>query len=869
MNDDGLRTLIEESNTDLGRLQVRLPSPIARTSQRVREVGHGRGAFERADALIGLAEVTVKVLTALAVKAYLLDGAPDQKFRAAAARLGRMSFGHWINLMRLSLKGYDQGSAVGLPADLHGYYMARRTGTPEVSDAIRALCTASRGELKPPSGKLTNGTVLGFLCEVRNLLRHGGKLPDEDWGRIHRELDLLVRDQLTQLKFLETYELLFVKDVVVSKSGDEDRFQHRGLSCQGLQIEPAERIGSQSLQDKVLYICQRTDSGELGFAMDLSPLALLLHCDGCSRHQVFVLDKIEGKRIGYVSHQCGHHETLYDIASEFTDITNYVRGLAPLRTLFAGRVLGRETGGLSAVASEAERRRAKALELSAREHLELQSFDEAEVDLRQALRLDPDQASRHHALALTLLLRGDPTEKAVEALREAVRVDPDFGPAQFALAVVFAELGAPSRARMAVDRAVSAEPANHDYRRLRDRLPDISDDPHADPLTQPIDASTVERLGSRAEELLRAEQAGTLRLRNWTDGLLPWSFLRPAPLQRSAALTLVLLLIVLAVQGEQLNWPRFFEQLSIMPIIFLGLSWPFFGVRFLERGYERLLPVVTVPEDVFRRFYLRQMRKVLGATAEDDGSYAGWRRATRVNRPQLAIAGTFFLMLLPFQYYCADDSPYDGSLAASARYFVYVFEALSVSWCATFAVLSPRMIPEFSTLPQRYFLSMPDAVSLRPLGSMFLVYSVLAAVWNPFILAQHYVFQTHDTVFAISVTYVTMITLLFMGLMIMPQVAVRRMLRRLRDRKMTEYSFQVEQAFERFVKAPGPDSFERLQLHRQYLSTLAELEIRGLPDRQRWLPLTLGVVVVATVGLYLYLVEGEHWLFTRTVEAFR
>src|SRR5262249_9327322 len=154
--------------------------------------------------------------------------------------------------------------------------------------------------------------------------------------------------------------------------------------------------------------------------------------------------------------------------------------------------------------------------------------------------------------------------------------------------------------------------------------------------------------------------------------------------------------------------------------------------------------------------------------------------------------------------------PFAPRVPVLARYFAYAFEAYCVSWTAAFCILSLRFIPAFADLPQRYFVDMPDSVSLRPLGEMFLDYALLGGAVMPFFLFQHYVFRTYQTVPEINHLYVVVALVLIFFCLAVSQIVIRQSLTKLKNRRLVEFSYHVESAFDDFVKSPGKVTFDRL-----------------------------------------------------------
>lgn len=92
--------------------------------------------------------------------------------------------------------------------------------------------------------------------------------------------------------------------------------------------------------------------------------------------------------------------------------------------------------------------------------------DEARESYEAALKLDPDLAGVHNALALLYLTQGDPTRATSELLLEIDR-HPESRIARFNLALVQIELGRPDEALARLDELAKLEPPDGDHALVR------------------------------------------------------------------------------------------------------------------------------------------------------------------------------------------------------------------------------------------------------------------------------------------------------------------------------------------------------------------------------------------------------------------
>ncbi len=840
-------------------LEQWLPFPLARCLKNYRDLPE-TSAFERIDALTKAAEVMIKLLATMSSKFYLLDGAEDPRFRDAVQQISRASLGQWTGLLRLSLKPYQDKERTGLIACLFSFYEERRASEKPVADAVMALCSGTQGEVKKPGGKLTNAVILDVLVQFRNFVAHGAQLRDHEWAVLLENVLTLLGAILPRLDFFQRFILFYVEEVRVEKSGSEDLFMHKGRTCRGREIERRQVIGADSLQDQRLYLAEVDRDDHLHFAIDLSPFFLFQNCTECHAQQVFVFNSVKGKRIAYLSYQCGHRYDVDDIAGEFTDIYDFVRGKISLDNLFAGKVLGKDLDRAAAGVSEEERRRATALTRQARAQLNAGLSREARKILEDSVRLNPDGADTHYLIGLCQLLEQGDVRTAIDALKEAVRLEPHMAPADFVLAYIFFRLHAFALASTWIDAAISQDPSSQHYRQFREELPDLQDGVAEEQLDYIIEPEAKSDLAGLAQRVLSVEGDSRVKVRNWTDAIPPWRWIRGAPLLGSAAVSIGILTTVLLLQGDELTAAIAAQQVAIASIYWLGLYGVFLGSGLVGATFTKLLPVVAIPEDTFKRFYLRQCSFILGNSCpQEPGDGApSVMEVLRKDWRHVLMAVAFFLMLLPLQYLCADD-PFEFRVPVLARYFAYVFEAFAVSWMAGVAVLGLRFIPGFVGLPQRYFLGMPDSVSLRPLGSLFLQFALLASLVFTGALAQHYAFRTHATSSVASYAYIVVCLGLVASVLLLSQLVIRHALSQLKERKLTEYSYHVESAFDAFIKSPTAETYDRMARQKSYIKELKGLNTAGLPEGGILIMAALVLYLVGLTAGYLYLVTNGIW----------
>jgi tetratricopeptide (TPR) repeat protein len=489
---------------------------------------------------------------------------------------------------------------------------------------------------------------------------------------------------------------------------------------------------------------------------------------------------------------------------------------------------------------------------------------------RGAVQLNPDSANAHYLLGLAYLMTDQQVRLAVDALRKSVELDRDNGPANFVLAHAYHELKADALASTFADQAVATQPANHAYREFQKQVrANLGSSSGASGKHAPaaevdfsLDPGRRRRLGEVAEAVFRLERTRYLTLTHWTERYFPWRLLRRRPLLGSVVVALLLYGIALALQLPAVDAAAALRYAVPYAIVALALCWPFALTRLMEQLYVRLLPAVNMPEDAFRRFFVRQSVFVLGGVGSTDGApgrgggQPSWQYHP-LHWPVTALwVSLGFCLQFPLAF--AMDAP--TPLTRAALCLTAAVQVAAFTWAGSMVVLSAFFAPRFYGVPVRYFLGMPAEMSLAAVGRFYVRVSWLACLLWLLFLAQHYVLRTYQLWPFVSVLYVAIGFLFTVSLTVVTQYQLHRLLTRLKTRRILEYSYHVEAAFERVMKKPGEKAFEELRAHQQFMKDLQRLPTRGLArdDLQQFL-LIVAIFLGSTV-LYAYLIVNGLWL---------
>lgn len=486
--------------------------------------------------------------------------------------------------------------------------------------------------------------------------------------------------------------------------------------------------------------------------------------------------------------------------------------------------------------------------------------------LQNVVQLNPDFANAYYLLGLCHLMSDQQVQSALVALERATELNRDNGAAHFLLANVYYELKIFHLAALHADQALATKPTDHTYRDFQKKVRQkASAVPSAEALKTPeidyeLEPARRRQLSEVAESVFHLEKTRQLTLRHWAELHYPWRAIRHFPL--TGSLFIAAGLYAACVTIQLLDWEaRRVVQFGVAyVIIWMGLYLPFVIARMLESTYVRLLPVVNMPEDAFRRFFIRQVGHILGntCTTKETGREAA-RLSWQHNRAQLLIALGALPPLLLLQYICANEPPWPITLPKVALYFSATLEIYVLMWIFPLAVSSLLFIPRFSNIPLRYFLDMPDALSLSSVGKFYIRLSWLACLGYFFFLLEHYVFRTYQTVVFVSDAYVVVGICWAVAIVLISQHQLHRLLKNLKTRKMVEYSYHLEDAFERVMKNPNDKAFEQLRAHQQFSNSLRRLSTRALTraDIVHFL-LIVALLLGITLG-YAYLVFHQVW----------
>ncbi len=828
----------QEVSESLKALESGLPNPLGGAIWRHRQIKRDKvGA--RIDSLMKLAELVAATTASIAIRrALALAEGPPERLRELLPSARQTSFGTWRNLLQAAItSGVQPGEEARLLEEISAWHESFAHGQPEVLAASERLAALYQVNA-PRKGKLRHSELLLRANQVRNQASHTPGFSQAEALQACEALELLVERLLSGLGFLRDYVVVYVDEVRI-RDGETELVgpvsDGRDFELQQLQTEP--------LRDKRLYLMRQVE-GRVQFALDLSPYQLYRPCQVCGQESVFLFNKLARQAVHYSSWRCGHSLRVSDPTGEFRNIEDFLEGRIDLPALFEGRALGVGLDEINRTVSRQQRESATRLVEEGRRSLAGNVPDQAIEDANQALSEDPDSAGAHYVLALAGLLVDVPYEEVAAGLQEAVRLDPMSRQVLGSVGRIAEFFGDHDAARTSYARALSRDPANAN---LRERLRDLGDRE-----SEPLDPGATARQ-ELVRELLADDPNRLPEIRFWITALPPWSWVRRAPAAGGlliggltfGAMTLSALPIDKAIH---LSW---FAVIAVLTA--LGIWLPFYVASSIRDLFGKLRGAVTLPTDSFRRWFLAELVPWVGSyhALRPDES---WNVRTLFRRDPFLMWGTVLwaLAFIPFQYACADGGdPFAPTPDKLVRYFFYLFEIWTLSWIPVFVWRALTFIPGFVQLPIRHFVAAPDQATLKPMGSFYLKMSYLASTVGFFFALQHFLFRTLETVLLQSATFQALAYPMMLSFVFVSQVLLVATMEKHRQRRLVEFSFYVEAAFERFLREGTAAAFEALETRREQARFLRRtLWLGGLST---WSKIGLALLALAhavVLGVY-------------------
>jgi tetratricopeptide (TPR) repeat protein len=468
---DGLRALVEDG----------YPLPISVTFRKLRQL-EDEPFSKRIKQLGEVLEVVIKYAAAIACRSYLIDHASSERVNEVLKQFNTPSLGKWVELLRESLKA-QKGTASSSSSSpsakgnelldvLRHFYFDKLEGGrthPVVVSCERLLEKLGNSELRiEPS----HGQLLELFVMFRNAkLGHGASMSEGEYGELFASLEPILRQVLVGLSPLAALTLVHVQEVRVKNQ----IFVHRAEACMGRGFEPLKLSLSESaLNDREVYVCRLVSGVDGAQALDLglslSPYLIVDYCPECKQQQVFFFNSVKGKRIEYLSYQCGHELTPGGYAVDFDNIREFLAGKVSSEELFRGKAYGKELKPKALGIGNDERKQARVCFERGTELARTEQHALAREVLKQAIALDPDVAGAHFLLGCCSIKQQEPLAEILSSFETAAALDPHNAQTLVTLARVLLAVARVDDAKEKLQRAVEVDPAHVGARELLNEL---------------------------------------------------------------------------------------------------------------------------------------------------------------------------------------------------------------------------------------------------------------------------------------------------------------------------------------------------------------------------------------------------------------
>lgn len=474
----------------INSVEDRYPILIARTFRKLKKL-----QFEKESAqlkqLVELWEVILRYLAAVTCRTYLITHGKSAEINKHIQNFKIPSNGHWLQLLRECSKqfkppkgagdgihGYDiEPGPVNLCRIIHNFYfnnLPEKRNNPIFKQAMELsqLDEKLSIELSP-----TTGSLFDLILKVRNWMAHTATRTEKEYSPVIEKLIPIVEHILKELDFLVNFPLYYVKEVKVLKGS----FSHNVDTCMGSDFE-IDRItlNETHLNNEELYVFDisffENGKTDIKWALSLGPYLIVEQCRECHQQQVFIFNKLEKKKIEFISYQCGHTYIPSGHLQDFQEISEFLEGKIDIHTLLKGRVLGEFFADKQKLAISPEsKKQANEKIKEGRRYLDENQLIIAKEMFKEAKKLDEDNAEVRFLLAMCRILNMEDIEKVVCGIKKALELDPENAQYSFAMAEIHAEIGQEKKALQYLNRTIEIDPANQEARALLNEIEPVPD----------------------------------------------------------------------------------------------------------------------------------------------------------------------------------------------------------------------------------------------------------------------------------------------------------------------------------------------------------------------------------------------------------
>ena len=510
--------------------------------------------------------------------------------------------------------------------------------------------------------------------------------------------------------------------------------------------------------------------------------------------------------------------------------------------------------------SREDRQKAYDIAILGKQLLKQGNYDEAYKHFTEARALDVDSSLVYLGLGLVGLFKAEDPKVILAQFQRSMSLDPGSALLKYACSLVAYFLGYSKIGIETLKSALSIDPTNEEYRMLLESwLKDTYS--RGSIIITSLDDKKEDAV-ALAGKILDNELDRLPEVKWWITTFPPWSFITKFPFLGSLGFSLLCIVIVLVSNIGELTRLSILQYINITILCFLGLWAPMLFSGLLTDLYEKLKPVVAIPQSTFKRWFLSECVPFSGPILMENEQKLSFISLFRADKFNFLMFFISFLLFFPFQTACAVGfEPFRPDIAHISRFALYYLEIYLLSWIPPFVIRALAFIPGFVRLPIRYFIGMPASISLKPLGIFYLKIAALGAIAFTLFTCQHYLFRTHETVTVASIGFIVFVYCLFFAIMFFSQTLIMMSLDKHRQRIITEYSYHVEEAYKSFIEEPSSDNFLHMRNHRDQMRYLKnELSVAGLTRSGYMWFICLSVFEIMLIIVYFYLVMNKIWI---------
>lgn len=461
----------------ISSVEDRYPLLIARTLKKLKQRQFDKASGQLKQ-LVELWEVILRYLATIVCRTYIATDGKSTKINDFIKEFRTPSNGHWLQLLRecsKQFKDYNKAAdakvvptPVAFSNIIHNFYFdafSEKRNNPVFKHAM-ALTQLDKTfsiQLSP-----NNGSLFDLILRVRNWMAHTASRTEEEYKSVVGELFPIIMHILKELNFLSEFPAYYVKEVKVERG----EFNHNVDLCMGRDFEIEKIVHKQTpLMNDELYVfgMDFLENGkpEVKWALSLCPYLIVERCPECHQQQMFIFNKIDRKKLEFVSYQCGHLYIPPEHLIDFEEIFDFLEGKIDIHNLLKGKAIGTFFASEEHLAFAPEsRNRAKDKIEEGRKHLAENQLSLALESFQEAIELDTDNAEARFLTAMCNILNMGNIEMIIGGVKKALALDPENSKYSLSLAEIYAEINQPKNALQYLRRTIEIDPSNQRAREL-------------------------------------------------------------------------------------------------------------------------------------------------------------------------------------------------------------------------------------------------------------------------------------------------------------------------------------------------------------------------------------------------------------------